>query len=919
MLVVEDILNKMKVHFPRWMDIRRKINSSTGGAVLESVALETQEINLAIEDYVKDFFITNYVDAPESIISFIYRANVGIVNENTKLIIISDNLEITEDEKSFYEEQGKAFYKDGFIYVSKSYSDGLEIAIDGYKHTVDLEKHHVWNVFDEFAVFLGLTRYQWESNTELLNRIFAFSSGRANSTESGLKHAIVSNLVNIAPDLELEDIVIERPTAENLKRYYTEYETVLDYLSKINRDVYSEKKWGIDVWNFDIKSIDYIPHAWDVVLDSYQNGIGFDGDLEVSIVDSSEHTDAMTYFYQKHLETCIAYIQNNNIKESMKLVLKKYEYDLKPETVKYKITASEAEIINANDIIIKSNENKIGTFNVNIEDVIDPFFFNIEEIDNSILDNAFNYKVEFIPSAPKADFRIDYCKIENDLGEKINLLEFDRPGFSIIGSEGVKSSWVKKFVQDSYHFSKYDNAYKTIEGFTISDLSSPANLSLKVNDCSNEEYYIDYTADEVTMLYKDIKLNNCYIKDGIIVADTVAGDKTVSINKDVNSISLEINGPYSLEYSIDGNTSVLESSNEYKKHLFKIDKRDTTFNLNLIVNLLNVDNTVTLGNIKYSKYDFVITTNKTLNEIILSEGVLPNFNENALNIYMRTYTGKSPVISSIYIGKLLTDDDSYNNVIIDTSIGTKLKTKHSGCVIKLTKVDKATNNDLEIINNFKPYTSYKAETNSAQLVLILDGYSEITNISTSVGEIETLSYGGDYVQYVLKLSLGDEITDIQITGRTKFLIKEESLENILNEKGYSSLNNMFYVSKASDEIIAKSTITGKSDYITIERYDVLNEYNISSVDIESNGTIMPKFIERGQDGNKIETNTESYDSYFDYISFFPTNGGIYTAINETRTVFPYADRIKMVDTFNNGYEGAKSKCFFRIESLSDRK
>ena len=31
MLVLEDLIAKMKVQFPRWMDIRRKVKSSTGG------------------------------------------------------------------------------------------------------------------------------------------------------------------------------------------------------------------------------------------------------------------------------------------------------------------------------------------------------------------------------------------------------------------------------------------------------------------------------------------------------------------------------------------------------------------------------------------------------------------------------------------------------------------------------------------------------------------------------------------------------------------------------------------------------------------------------------------------------------------------------------------------------------------------
>ena len=60
MLILEDILEKMKVHFPRWMDIRRKIKSSTGGLYLTSIAESITDIQSAIDDYKKDFFIDNY-------------------------------------------------------------------------------------------------------------------------------------------------------------------------------------------------------------------------------------------------------------------------------------------------------------------------------------------------------------------------------------------------------------------------------------------------------------------------------------------------------------------------------------------------------------------------------------------------------------------------------------------------------------------------------------------------------------------------------------------------------------------------------------------------------------------------------------------------------------------------------------------
>ena len=44
MLVLEDLISKMKIHFPRWMDIRRKIKTSSGGQLLCSIAEEISEI-----------------------------------------------------------------------------------------------------------------------------------------------------------------------------------------------------------------------------------------------------------------------------------------------------------------------------------------------------------------------------------------------------------------------------------------------------------------------------------------------------------------------------------------------------------------------------------------------------------------------------------------------------------------------------------------------------------------------------------------------------------------------------------------------------------------------------------------------------------------------------------------------------------
>ena len=70
MLITEDILNKMKTHFPRWMDIRRKIKSSIGGQYLESISDSISDIQFAINEYKKDFFIPNYLNKKMKLLIF---------------------------------------------------------------------------------------------------------------------------------------------------------------------------------------------------------------------------------------------------------------------------------------------------------------------------------------------------------------------------------------------------------------------------------------------------------------------------------------------------------------------------------------------------------------------------------------------------------------------------------------------------------------------------------------------------------------------------------------------------------------------------------------------------------------------------------------------------------------------------------
>ena len=135
MLVLEDLIAKMKVQFPRWMDIRRKVKTSTGGHYMCSIAEQIEEIQEAINDYRKDFFIDRYIGKEDEIITYLYKFHVGKTDIDS-LKLLNPSMPLTDIQDEFYDNDNIAFYEDGFIYL-KQEVELLEYSIDGYKSIIE--------------------------------------------------------------------------------------------------------------------------------------------------------------------------------------------------------------------------------------------------------------------------------------------------------------------------------------------------------------------------------------------------------------------------------------------------------------------------------------------------------------------------------------------------------------------------------------------------------------------------------------------------------------------------------------------------------------------------------------------------------------------------------------------------------------
>lgn len=919
MLVLEDLIAKMKVHFPKWMDIRRKVKTSSGGQVLYATAKEIAEIKSAIDDYKKDFFIDNYIGKEDEILTFLYKYQIGIVDIES-LKITFPSYELTEDEKIFYSNDGYAYYSEGSIYLKEDVYE-LEYYIDNYRSVAIAEKIHVWNIFDEFAAFIGIRRFQWESNLELLNRIYAFANNKVNSTQDGLKNAILNNLVNIDKSITADDIIIERPTPENLNKYYDEFESILDHLAFINRDVYRTKRWDLDTWNFDIKSIDYIPHAWDVALSYYANGIGFDEDLKVEIVDSDMKTDATIYFYKKTLEYINSYIKNNNIKETIKLNLVKHSDELIPENIKYRITATELEDLDANTISVKCYDYKIGEIYQSIDEVFDESIHehhNVDIIDNRVLDHTKRYKLRFKSLEELKEMSIDKLSILNTKTNKTRDIKIDKPGFEFGTNGSVRCTLTKKYLSERYHFSNVENAHKEIEGFVISDVQKPTKLTALLEDCQNEEIYYKYKCEEVPVLFHNVEMNNCYVQNDSILSDTVSGEKYISVNMKANTFSCNVHGAHKIIYSIDGGTAKTLTQDVEDTYNFSIKGYENPVDMDIKI-ILNPKNNMqcAITDLMYSKYEFSITTQKGSLVNINGQKRLPNFMDNALEISMKTYTGYSPILEYVYIGTKV-QNIVYGDIDIIPEEGDILIINKTNCIAELETYIQYNINDWRLDAVDDNYSASKViigKSNDSYIYIDLSNFKDYKSVTAERCFFEAVTKGSQ-TKYMIKIPSGVYLNTICVTGEYEKLIFKESLSLILERKGYPISNYSFKVAKTNDNIIAMNNEYGVISFLKIKRTDLIAS-NAAKIkfDIGSNN-IQSIFIEN--ESNKISSISNEYEGSFNYISFYPTATKIYKAINEYNVISPKTVVPQIINTFDNDYViYSEYSIYYTIETLNE--
>lgn len=936
MLTLNDLMTKAIQHFPRWMDIRKRYKISTGGKLLSSVADTVADVQVEINEYINQFFIPYYKDKVDIIPDFIYQTNIGIVDVN-ELTIIEPEMKITTVIKEFYSSQDLAYYQDGLLFV-RTKPEKLIYSINSYEHIAELEQIHVWNAYDEFAAFIDTRRFEGETNKELYNRILAIANKTINSSEAGLKNAIAANLTNIIPDFDINNIILERPTAKNLVKYYDEFETILEHLTGVNKDVMRAKSWDIDKWEHEFATIDYIPHTWDIHLDDEVNGIGDNNDLKPSFINAINSTDVTLSFYNKSLTTVDSYIRDQAVNDVLELSLKKYSDVLNPNKVDYTITASEASEIITKDgsipIIVELYETIKGSQYRKIDEVIasPSDCYNIDIKESGQLKSGKFYKVRFLPKDKYSTMEIYDCYVKQPDGNIYKDEDGTEYDFLVPNNVFIKNgnhlynALVKKSLTKLTQFTKHENAVDFGSGIMIDKINKKAKLSTKADDCSGELVKLQYDCELSNVLRQNITMTSFYYNAGSnsYLSDNTGDEKTITIDIEANEFSMRVKqGKCQVVCMINNIQQTLIPVIENGEYVYTTNRYMTPQKMKIIAASTSMSEQTIISDIQYSNFKIIATTENgdlMVNDFDKDSFLMPVQNTNVLNIEMSTSTQYSPVLKKVFIGRELTELNAYETGLIKGADNLSLVI-NSNCNVELYECNEPfqycdKEDDKQTVTiDYNTDKKYVANSNDAYIMLDTSKYTNIDTISLTEGTCDIVGTGENQ-RYFIRLTYGQSVSGITITGSYDQVIAYNTIHELIKniEPSYEPyiVDNdnpvwvdgyKLYVNNLLKCFVIEDCY-GEQKQIKID----VNSFKLKSVDNISKAIIynMPDTLQSvfsimsNTKEEKITVGTQ-HNGTFDNMYIYPKKAKTYVARNEYITYKTKSTDIQIVNTFNNGY------------------
>lgn len=866
-------------YFPRWMSIRKRPDKAVSGLHLASIIDEQTDIVTELNKFIKEFFLITYVGKESDIVDYVYITQVGSIDVSQSEMV-TPAIGLTADPRFWLENQDLyALYQEGYIIISAinlPENESLVYTYNGYKYGGKLQRYHIWNIFDEFAMFLGLERFteSGETNAELLKRCFLVFQNPANSTVKGLQNTIM-NCISNDITVEREDIKIEVPNSENMWLADEEYGTIYERLTQLNRDIYRAKSWDIDNWEHNFKQLEYLPHRWDKELEVYQDGTGQMGDLSVTLSQDEEDTTNVTVKgFKKDRAAINEYFHKQNIRGTIDLKLKQYSNVLKPQRVQYKITATPAIRIVPENIFIREQTLVTGTHSFHLQDIVTNAG-SVEVTNPGLLTTGKTYELVFTASEDYSDMQIRKLNLVSDSGET-NLLTENRlfkfqDGIlryadvlrHITSVNGMKNYVGIVDVDDGVSLSK-----GVLEGSFTVDVTGCAGRNLRI-DSYGEMHDVTEQIDLWTFSGLKINSNKELYSDSRVVSDESATLELDCMGYSYTLKKSDYQGSVVVKVWVNGKANSSLSGLLSEPDVPVVHRFDRMSHVKIVFTKSG-EYPFALENVMATKYEINYSlTYGTINQgsktMVISDDI-PKTRQNTLTVTVKNYDVTSPVIRYVHVGPSVAKANYTVRNIVATP-GSYLDVD-TDCKMSLYEVTGGARN---LISN--DYSTVKYYTNrSVDDVAYLEiNTNSFTQVTSSSKRISKTARNGNIVSYIT-LAPGERLSMLTITGT---MYRDRARRSVKELMGWEDRYNI-YVAKNAKGFIVRDSQSGEEWQAFIPK-SVFTDANTFTYEGLPEGTVGFFYVNRSKD---VVTIANSTDRNFEDTFVGVQNSNEYVAYNE---------------------------------------
>lgn len=780
MIKAKQLLKKMTEHLSDWMIMRRNPEGSNGGKMLLGIAEEVCEIEKSIQEYVKTYFIDCYFNQTHAIPCEYMQIHVGRV-ELKNIEILNPVATVCTSKDVFEKACNYSYYEDGFLYfkpIQIGEKQEVTYRLNGKTFKTYTKRVPIWNVFDEFALYVGLERLERESNERLLERILFQSQHPVNSTVTGIQNAI-ANLTMLQP----KDVIVEKIDDKNAHMNDFTGETLFEQLALLNRDIYRTKRWGVDYWQHDMNFSEYIPHRYDVKPGYYQDGIGDIDDLKIAMTRKDETVNMEVKAYSKDEKIITEYHKKYPIDTETRLKLYKPTENIEPIKVDTRIEAGTLVDISSFNFSMVYNATRTTCDKMAIEHLIEDK--NIQITPYYTFKNDHEYRIKIEPRYPYSNF---LAKVSHN-GE--SLLE-EQENFYINDFNQLCHKNTSLYANQLFYFSACEHFSHEINGFKLKPMYRAGELRLPLNNFQNKRIHIDITNPdfdpilESALSYRDfIKLKNEDAYESIEHSDSI-----FAIQEIANCIRFKVTGSATIFVRNMPELEPISITDDY----FEIGSNETSpkdFLIHIIP--ANTEEKIKIGEIQYTYFQVRIVLDKGE---ISEEGLLPDEPANELSIYVQSYVSSTPTIHFIWVGSESLEGETYTTKSFTYTNEDEITLIGDEVIFTIEDLTDATETTID--NIYSPVTSQE----TCEILLKLPNYRFIENIVTNTKVPIIKRKDG----YYLIMQKGQSVNYVVIQGEIVDMIKRYSLRDLLNAK----IGAKYYISP-----IVENFIEIKDEIITL--------------------------------------------------------------------------------------------------------